>query len=69
MAKFLVEFYSDSLRRSTTFQVLIPNDIPAGASRRKIVSSIQNASAQAYARRRLIMFSLQTGCRISGNGC
>ena len=33
MAKFLVEFYSDSLRRSTTFQVLIPNDIPAGASR------------------------------------
>lgn len=33
MAKFLVEFRSDSLRRSTTFQVLIPNDLPAGARR------------------------------------
>ena len=39
MAKFLVEFYSDSLRRSTTFQVLIPNDSPAGASRKETVYS------------------------------
>ncbi len=39
MAKFLVEFYSDSLRRSTTFQVLIPNDIPAGASRKETAYS------------------------------
>ena len=39
MAKFLVEFYSDSLRRSTTFQVLIPNDSPAGASRKETAYS------------------------------